>query len=181
MQYSSEPIQPAIILVTGIQAAGKSTISRLLARRFPRGAHIEGDTLQHMIVSGAEGAQEAGELNGEAERQYLLRLKHMCLLGRSFYEAGFTPVLDDIVLGESWEYVSELLHGLPVTLFVLAPQVEVVVQVRDRTRGKRPLGEEWAYFLDSAFRQQMTGIGHWLDTSQQTPEETVEKIIQLIL
>ncbi len=170
--------QPAIILVTGIQAAGKSTVARLLASRFARGAHVEGDALHHMIVAGDESVQEPGEPQGEAARQYFLRLKQMCLVGRSFYEAGFTVVLDDIVLGENWRYVQEQLEGAPVSLVVLAPRVEAVAQQRDLTRAKRPLGEAWAVYLDQALRASMTGTGLWLDTSEQTPEETVGEILQ---
>ncbi|HEU0025500.1 MAG TPA: hypothetical protein VFQ25_00150 [Ktedonobacterales bacterium] len=170
--------QPAIIVVTGIQAAGKSTVARLLAGRFARGAHVEGDALHHMIVSGDESVQEPGEPQGEAARQYYLRLKQMCLVGRSFYEAGFTVALDDIVLGESWRHAQAQLEGLPVSLVVLAPRVEVVAQQRDLTRAKRPLGEAWAIYLDQVFRASMAGTGLWLDTSDQTPEETVNSILQ---
>lgn len=172
--------QPTMIAVTGIQAAGKSTVSRLLAQRFARGVHIEADLLQHMVVSGGEQAKEPGELEGEAARQYLLRLKHMCLLARSFFEAGFSVVLDDIMLGKSWRYVQEQLDGLPCSLVVLAPRVEVVAEVRDRQRAKRPLGEAWAIYLDRAFRETMTGVGCWIDSSAQTPEETVEQILQCL-
>src|SRR6185437_9796182 len=172
--------QPALIAITGIQAAGKSTVSHVLARRFARGVHIEADLLQHMIVSGSEQVQEPGELQGEAARQYLLRLKHMCLLARSFFEAGFTVVLDDIMLGESWRYVQEQLQGLPCSLVVLAPRVEVVAGVRDQQRAKRPLGEAWAVYLDRAFRETMTGAGCWIDSSEQTPEATVEQILQCL-
>jgi adenylylsulfate kinase-like enzyme len=169
--------QPAIIMVTGIQAAGKSTVARLLASRFHRGAHVEGDALHHMIVSGDESVQEPGEPQGEAARQYVLRLKQMCLVGRAFYEAGFSVVLDDIVLGESWRYVQQQLEGTPVSLVVLAPRVEVVTRQRDLTRAKRPLGEAWAVYLDTVFRASMTGVGLWLDSSDQTPEETVDHIL----
>ncbi len=167
----------AIIVVTGIQAAGKSTVSRLLAQRFARGVHVEADALHHMIVSGGEQVQEPGEPQGEAARQYLLRLKHLCLLGISFFEAGFTVVLDDIMLGESWQYVQAQLQGVPFSLVVLAPRVEVVVRQRDSSRAKRPLGAAWATYLDHAFRATMEDSGIWIDTSEMTPEETVDQVL----
>lgn len=172
------PTQKRIIIVTGIQAAGKSTISHLLAQRFVRGVHVEGDSLQHMIVSGGQGVQEPGPLIGEEARQYRLRLKHMCLLGKSFLEADFTVVLDDIITGEEWPEVQTYLQGTPSSLIVLAPRVEVVAQIRDKNRPKRPLGEAWALYLDQILRTTMEGIGHWIDTSEQTPDETADQILR---
>ncbi len=172
--------EPAIIAITGIQAAGKSTIARLLAQRFARGAYVEGDALQHMIVAGAQGVQEPGAPTGEAARQYLLRLKHMCLLGKSFFEAGFTVALDDIIMGDAWPYVQDQLQGTPFSLIVLAPRVEVVVEQRDTSRAKRPLGAAWAVYLDDVLRSTMADVGHWIDTSDQTPDETVDAILRYL-
>ena len=91
-----------------------------------------------MIVSGGEWVQEPGEPHGEAARQLRLRLKHMCLLGHSFYKAGFTVVLDDIILGDRWQELQRELEGVPFTLVVLAPRPEVVQQ----SRGALDVGEE---------------------------------------
>jgi hypothetical protein len=177
---SLSPRPETIIVVSGIQAAGKSTVARLLAQRFARGVHVEADVLQHLIVSGSQGVQEPGMPTGEAARQYRLRLKHMCLLGRSFWEAGFSVVLDDIIMGETWPYVQSQLQGIPCTLIVLAPRVQVVAELRDKSRVKRPLGEAWAIYLDQVLRTTMQGIGHWIDTSEQSPAETVDHILRLL-
>ncbi len=115
--------RPVIIVVTGIQAAGKSTVARLLAHRFVRAAHVEADVLQGMIVSGGEWVSEPGEPTGEAAQQLRLRLRNMCLLGISFYKAGFTAVLDDIILGDRWQQLQAELEGVPFSLVVLAPRV----------------------------------------------------------
>jgi predicted kinase len=167
-----------IIVITGIMAAGKSTIAHLLVQRFTRGVHIEADALQRMIVSGGQWAEKAGEMEQEVERQLRLRLKNMCLLGRSFFEAGFTVVLDDIILGNRWQHLQEDLQGLPFELVVLAPRKEVVIEHRDLHRAKQPLGETWATYLDENLRATMAGIGHWVDSSALTPEETIAEILQ---
>jgi predicted kinase len=169
--------QPAIIVVTGVQAAGKSTVAGLLARRFARGVHVESDTLQRMIVSGAVWPREPGLPTGEAAEQLRLRLRNLCLLGRSFFEAGFGVVLDDIIIGERWDQLVAEMAGTPFSLVLLAPGVEAVM-ARDRARAKRTLGEEWARYLDGELRKTMTGKGLWIDSTSLTTEATVEAIVR---
>jgi predicted kinase len=169
--------EPALIVVTGIMAAGKSTVARLLAERFPKGVHIEADVLQRMVVSGEEWVNHPGVPTGEAANQLRLRLKNMCLLGRSFFEEGFSVVLDDIIIGDRWQELRNELHGLPFSLVVLAPSVEVVTRHRDQNRPKVPQGGEWAAYLDKELRTTMAGLGLWIDSSAQTPLETVEQIL----
>ena len=177
MSRSLHDHQPALIVVTGIMAAGKSTIAHLLAQCFPRGVHVEADTLHQMIVSGAAWVKEPEEPSGAAAQQLRLRIKNMCLLGRSFLEAGFTVVLDDIISGSSWQHLQQELYGIPFFLVVLAPRVEVVTQQRDLNRAKPPQGRAWAEYLDNDLRATMKGLGCWIDTSEQNPEETVQQIL----
>lgn len=117
----------------------------------------------------------------EAERQLRLRLRNACLLARSFHEAGFSVVIDEIIIGDRYEHLKEDLAELPFDLIVLAPRPEVVVKERDGGRGKRVvLGEKWATYLDRELRETMAGVGLWIDSSDQTPEETVEEIVRRI-
>lgn len=169
--------QLAMIVLTGVMASGKSTVARLLAQRFTRGVHVEGDALHRMIVSGGAWVRAPGTPHGEAAHQLQLRLRQMCWLGRSFLAAGFTVVLDDIILGDRWDHLQAELHGLPFALVVLAPRVDVVAR-RDARRVKPPLGEGWARYLDDTLHATMAGTGLWIDNSEQTPEETVEQILR---
>jgi len=54
----------------------------------------------------------------------------------------------------------------------------VVVRQRDANRVKAPQGEAWARHLDQALRATMAGIGLWIDSSAQSPQETVDEILR---
>jgi hypothetical protein len=89
-------------------------------------------------------------------------------------------VIDEIIIGVRYAHLKEDLAGLPFELVVLAPRAEVVVKERDAARGKRVLGEKWATYLDRELRATMAGTGIWIDSSDQTPEETVDEILRWI-
>lgn len=42
---------PCVVLITGVMAAGKSTVAQLLAESLPRAVHVRGDVFRRMIVS----------------------------------------------------------------------------------------------------------------------------------
>jgi hypothetical protein len=132
-----------------------------------------------MIVSGGEWVGEPGPPSLEAGRQLRLRLKNMCLLGKSFSDHGYTVVLDDIIVGERWEQLQEELQDYLFSIVVLAPRIDVVLD-RDANRGKQPLGAGWAEYLDAELRKTIFGANLWVDSSNQTPDETVDAILSQI-
>ena len=169
-----------MFVISGTQGAGKTTVSSLLARRFQRGVHVSGDTLQKMIVSGREWPVSSqttvnDDMDGEAVRQLRLRLHNMCLLGRSFFEAGFTVVLDDIVVGYRLAELRADLAGVDFMFVMLTPSIETVRE-RERQRGTE-LWREWEWLTES-IEPTTSHIGLWLDTSAQTADETVDEIMR---
>jgi adenylylsulfate kinase-like enzyme len=88
----------AVILITGIQAAGKSTVAQLLAERLPRSVHLRGDAFRRMIVSGRAGMTP--NVPAEAVRQLRLRHRLTAVAADTYFEAGFTVVAQDVILGE---------------------------------------------------------------------------------
>jgi hypothetical protein len=138
-----------IWVICGNACAGKTTTARLLARRLPPAAHVDGDEMQRLIVSGCRWAVPSdsdpgtGRLAGEAGVQYALRIRNACLVAAAFADAGITAIVTDSIINEGFESLTEVLGGRPVNFVVLRPPVAVL-----RQRGIDRLPEEAAYLAD---------------------------------
>jgi hypothetical protein len=157
-----------------MQGAGKTTVAGLLARRFEHGVHISADAVQKMIVSGATWP-EAREMSDDAARQLRLRLHNMCLLGASFQDAGFAAVLDDIIIGSRVDDLLNEMQGRQFFFVMLTPSLETVKE-REAGRGTS-LHNAWGW-MDEEVRSRTRRIGLWIDSSDQTAEDTVAEIMR---
>ena len=163
----------SVVLVTGIMGAGKSTVAQRLAERLPQAAHVRGDVFRRMIVSGR--AEMVPGADAEAVDQLRLRYRLAALVADGYAQAGFTAVYQDIVLGADLEHATTLIRTRPLHVIVLAPRPEVVLpraETRDKVGG---YGEWTVEALDEMLRA-TPRIGLWLDTSDQTGDETVDEI-----
>lgn len=171
----SEPGTAQLFVLTGVQAAGKTTVGRGLAMRFTRGVFIEGDAVREMVVRGR--VEMSPEPSAEALAQLSLRYGAQALLAGQYFDAGFTVVVEDVILGR---HLDEYVAGLgdrPVHLVVLAPDAATAAG-RDAGRGKRAYLGNWTVAqLDDVLRHRTPRRGLWLDNSRLTVDETVDAIL----
>ena len=165
----------SVVLITGIMGAGKSTVAPLLAERLPRAAHVRGDAFRRMIVTGR--AEMVPDADADALDQLRLRYRLAAYAADAYAAAGFTAVYQDIVLGADLAAAQNLIRGRPLYIVVLAPRPAVVRQ-RAHTRRKVSGYGEWTVEALDQHLRASPRIGLWLDTSDQTPDATVDEIVR---
>ncbi|HEX8803064.1 MAG TPA: AAA family ATPase [Acidimicrobiales bacterium] len=165
-----------VVLLTGIPAAGKSTVAEALARRFARGVHVRGDVFRRMVVAGRH--EMTATPTDEAWRQLRLRYRLGAATADAYHDAGFAVVVQDVVIGPPLADYAAAIRARPLVVVVLAPRADVVAG-REAGRGKVAYGEDRATVarLDAALRTETPPIGLWLDTSLLTPAATVDAIV----
>jgi chloramphenicol 3-O-phosphotransferase len=171
----------SIILITGIQAAGKSSVAQALAERLEKSVHLRGDLFRRMVVN---GRVDMGPADPPAEAVRQLRLRHALAAqaANGYAAAGFDVVLQDIVLGEHLTEMVAALHSRPLYVVVLEPTAAAVRErdaARQASRGKvayKP-GDDSVEQLDAYLREHTPRLGLWLDTSALDVDATVTEIL----
>lgn len=165
-----------ILLVTGIMAAGKSTVTQALAESLSPSVHLRGDLFRRMIVNGQEPV--TAENWPAAERQLHLRYDIATHAAIRYARAGFIVCYQDVIVGPELARVVGLLADRPGELYVvvLTPDPVIALQ-RDRARSKTAYDDWTPHELDLNLRNETERIGLWLDTSNLTASETVTTIL----
>ena len=166
--------EPGVFVITGIMASGKSTIGQHLAAYFDKSVHVRGDIFRKMVVSGR--VDMTPELPEEAWRQLRLRYQLTIATVKAYWEAGFTVIVQDTILGEEWKTFLQSIPCQPLYAIVLCPNAATVTE-REQMRAKRGYGTWTPTELDRGLREETPRLGLWLDSSDQTPEETTQMIL----
>lgn len=161
-------------LITGLMASGKSTVSELLAESLEKCVHLRGDVFRKMMVSGREDMSDSP--SEEAIHQLHLRYKLTADAAKSYFKDGFSVVIQDNYYGNELNRMLSYLHTYPVEVIVLCPNVEVIKE-REAHRRKTAYTGFTVEALYNTFMQTTPKIGFWLDNSNQTPQQTVETIL----
>jgi chloramphenicol 3-O-phosphotransferase len=164
----------AVFLITGPSASGKSTVARLLAARFRRGVHLEGDFFRQSIVSGRH--EMTPDPTPQALEQLRLRYRLAAAAADAYFERGFTVALEDVVAGRLLEDVAAQVRSRPLHTVVLLPSIEAVAA---RAASRTTAGyDRWSIEqLHELFANETPRLGIWLDSSNQTAEETVDEVL----
>ena len=82
---------PEIWLISSWRLENNQEFAKHLGESYAKAAVIQASDLADMIISGDTDYNP--NKNEENERRYELIIRNMCLLARSFSEAGFLPIL----------------------------------------------------------------------------------------
>ena len=167
-------MSPAVYLITGIQAAGKSTVAQALAERLPRSAHVRGDVFRRFVAGGR--AEMSAEPSADALDQLRLRHRLAARTADDYADAGFTAVVQDVFLGEFLPFTVDLIRTRPLYVVVLVPR-PAAVAAREAGRAKSAYGTFTVEALDSVLRETTPRLGTWLDTTDLDVEQTVDRIL----
>lgn len=163
-----------ILLITGIMAAGKSSVAQAIAERLPKSVHLRGDMFRRMIVGGRVDMGDKDEM--EARAQLNSRYRAAVGVAKTYHSAGFDVIYQDVMIGPVLNDVVTQLSDLPLYVVVLCPRREVVEE-RERSRSKTGYGHYSVADLDQVLNERTARIGLWLDNSDQTVEQTADAIL----
>ena len=163
-----------LIVVTGIMAAGKSTVAQALAERFPRSAHVRGDHYRRAIVQGRH--EMSPEPSPEALEQLRLRYRIALSVAEHYRDAGFVAVLQDIIIGPMLQEFVTMVSQRPFSLIVLSPDPSAVTE-RERRRDKTAYVGFTPEQLDAVHRSSTPKVGFWLDSTNLSIDETVDQVL----
>lgn len=168
-----------VIVLAGPPGAGKTTTAPEIARRYDRAVHLHTDDFWDCITSGA-----IPPYLPESEEQNRTVMTVIRSAAHAYAEGGFVTVVDGVV----GPWMVDLLA--PPTGRQDAPAIHYIVLRPDRAETVRralsrtdpdalvdegPVDMMWSQFEDlGAFEE------HVLDTTAQTPEETVGAVMDAI-
>jgi dephospho-CoA kinase len=171
--------QRHLILVTGEEGAGKSTLMSALLQHTPDGAKLD--------------AEDVGQVNpfefGETFLDLLWRNVAGCIA--NFWGAGYRTVITGSLLdGDTFASFERFRRHIPTDVAIHVVQLRASKSVRDerRIRRDKPSSKEWRDRVDASYPREDTGLRDRakdyqffsLDNSTMQVEETAQTVMARI-
>jgi len=166
-----------IWLTSGAPGAGKSTVARALARRYPKAIVIEVDALREWVVSGY--ANPLDSWTPETQLQFTLAHQTAGATACLYAQAGFAVVIDGVTTESD---VPVYRFPFPPRKVLLRPTLDVALR-RNVTRETKTFDTT---VLEPATRRLFADLSEacppehgWivLDSSAEGPDETVTRLL----
>ncbi len=172
-------VKKIVCIITGPCGAGKSTISKSLAKHTKKSAYIDVDMLRDEMIK--NGKVSPFSYKGESKKQVDLGTKNASDLANNFLKAGFNVFIDDVL--ERKQQVEDYLKyikSLQVRIFLLLPNKKILKN-RDSQRKKENIMGKRALELHDIFTKRIPEES-WnvLDTSNHTIKETEKEILRIL-
>lgn len=172
-------VKPIVCIITGPCGAGKSTISKSLARQIKNSAYIDVDILRNEMIK--NGIVSPLSYKGESKKQVDLSTRNSSDLANNFLKAGFNVFIDDIL--ERKQQVKDYLNYIDsskIHLFLLLPHKKILAK-RDKYRTKENQMGARALELHDIFTKRIHEENwHVLDTTNHTIKETEKEILNIL-
>ena len=161
-----------VIFISGTPAAGKSSVSKLLAAKFDTSTYINVDDLKDMIIGG-----NVAPWSPEGPKQFELVEKNFLSLISNFIEEDFVVIVD-YVFGDDnikrYQQIFTEVYG-----FLLLPDIETI---KARELGRDPEGT-LIHRIDALypkFADVQHDVLNVIDSTNQSVEETVDEILSVL-
>lgn len=165
-----------LFVISGAQAAGKSTVGAALADALPRSVFIDGDTIGNVVVSGKALMTEPPAV--EAVEQLFLRYAGALTVADVYRAAGFDAVIADNIFGTFLDDYLMIAAPEPVHFVMLTPSADVI-QAREAARGKNAYRD--GFTVDGLVRSiehETSRVGLWIDNTTLAPAQVVLQILR---
>ncbi len=152
-----------IIFINGSINSGKTTISKILAKKIPNTACIEVDDLRNFITW------------MPLEKSIDINLENALILTKNFIKHGLNVLIVTPLSKRRFEIFQKELPNEDLKLFNLNPSLEIALT----NRGERELTkweiERIKYHYQIGIND--PGVGTTIDSTYQTPDQTAEEIL----